>query len=230
MERRILRVIPGLSASPRRFAPPDSPLRWNAGGWERVRQLAFPRHSVQGACGPEPSVGPIPWRAPTRTGRAPPPARGHQFVLGRNSVIQGWEKGFASMKKGEKAVLTCKPEYAYGASGSPPKIPANATLNFEVELLDFHPKKKERWEMTTEERVQEVRFFPSSLRPPPRARPLTALVADCRRRSSRRRATSTSRRAGGRTRPPSTATRRTWPTSPATARTARRRRTWTRWT
>ena len=38
----------------------------------------------------------------------------------------------ASMKKGEKAVLTCKPEYAYGTAGSPPKIPADATLDFEA--------------------------------------------------------------------------------------------------
>lgn len=36
------------------------------------------------------------------------------------------------MKKGEKAILTCKAPYAYGKSGSPPKIPPDATLNFEV--------------------------------------------------------------------------------------------------
>lgn len=42
------------------------------------------------------------------------------------------------MKKGEVAKITCSPEYAYGEAGSPPKIPPNATLNFEVELL--------RWE------------------------------------------------------------------------------------
>jgi len=41
----------------------------------------------------------------------------------------------ASMKKGEKAILTCKPGYAYGAAGSPPKIPADATLNFEARPL-----------------------------------------------------------------------------------------------
>lgn len=39
------------------------------------------------------------------------------------------------MKKGEKAILTCRSEYAYGKAGSPPTIPPNATLNFEVELL-----------------------------------------------------------------------------------------------
>lgn len=41
------------------------------------------------------------------------------------------------MKKGELAVLTCSPEYGYGESGSPPKIPPNATLKFEVEVIDW---------------------------------------------------------------------------------------------
>ena len=51
------------------------------------------------------------------------------------AVIKGWDKGVITMKKGEKAILTCKAPYAYGAQGSPPKIPPNATLNFEVNLL-----------------------------------------------------------------------------------------------
>ena len=37
-----------------------------------------------------------------------------------------------TMKRGEKALLTCKADYAYGEAGSPPKIPPNATLQFEV--------------------------------------------------------------------------------------------------
>jgi len=41
------------------------------------------------------------------------------------------------MKKGEKALLTCREDYAYGKTGSPPKIPPEATLQFEVELLSF---------------------------------------------------------------------------------------------
>lgn len=45
------------------------------------------------------------------------------------------------MKKGEVAKFTLKPDYAYGASGSPPKIPANATLVFEIELLSFKNEK-----------------------------------------------------------------------------------------
>jgi FKBP-type peptidyl-prolyl cis-trans isomerase len=60
-----------------------------------------------------------------------------KFKLGQSSVIKGWDQGVATMKKGEVAVLTCKPEYAYGAEGSPPKIPPNATLEFEIELFDW---------------------------------------------------------------------------------------------
>lgn len=41
------------------------------------------------------------------------------------------------MKLGEVAKLECRADYAYGETGSPPKIPGNATLNFEVELLSF---------------------------------------------------------------------------------------------
>jgi FK506-binding protein 4/5 len=55
-----------------------------------------------------------------------------KFDLGREKVIKAWDIGVASMKKGEIAILTCAPEYAYGKSGSPPSIPPDATLKFEV--------------------------------------------------------------------------------------------------
>lgn len=42
------------------------------------------------------------------------------------------------MKVGEKAVLTCSPDYAYGARGFPPIIPPNSTLVFDVELVKIH--------------------------------------------------------------------------------------------
>lgn len=56
--------------------------------------------------------------------------------------------GVASMKKGEKCVLTCGSEYAYGEAGSPPNIPPNSTLLFELELLgwkgeDLSPRKND---------------------------------------------------------------------------------------
>lgn len=60
-----------------------------------------------------------------------------KFKLGAGAVIKGWDVGVASMKKGEKCILTCRPDYAYGEKGSPPNIPGNSTLQFEVELLSW---------------------------------------------------------------------------------------------
>lgn len=54
------------------------------------------------------------------------------FLIG--SVIQAFDLGVVTMKLGEKCNLICAPEYAYGESGSPPSIPPNATLIFEVRL------------------------------------------------------------------------------------------------
>ncbi|KAG9462949.1 hypothetical protein GDO78_022765 [Eleutherodactylus coqui] len=59
------------------------------------------------------------------------------FDLGKGQVIKAWDIAVATMKVGEVCRIICKPEYAYGASGSPPKIPPNAVLVFEVELFDF---------------------------------------------------------------------------------------------
>ena len=78
------------------------------------------------------------------------------FTLGRGEVIKCWDEGFATMKRGERAVLQCAPSYGYGARGSPPKIPANATLRFEVELLSFGPKPKELAEMGLAEKLAEA--------------------------------------------------------------------------
>ncbi|XP_010552023.1 PREDICTED: peptidyl-prolyl cis-trans isomerase FKBP65-like [Tarenaya hassleriana] len=60
-----------------------------------------------------------------------------KFTLGQGNVIEGWDIGIKTMKKGENAILTIPPELAYGESGSPPTIPPNAMLQFDVELLSW---------------------------------------------------------------------------------------------
>lgn len=60
-----------------------------------------------------------------------------KFILGRGQVILGWDEGIAQLKKGEKATLFIPSHLAYGENPPTSKIPANATLIFDVELVDF---------------------------------------------------------------------------------------------
>jgi FKBP-type peptidyl-prolyl cis-trans isomerase FkpA len=59
-----------------------------------------------------------------------------EFTIGKGGVILGWEKGVAGMKVGGLRKLTIPSELGYGSAGQPPKIPAYATLLFEIELLE----------------------------------------------------------------------------------------------
>lgn len=59
------------------------------------------------------------------------------FTLGGGSVIKGWEQGLVGMRVGGHRTLTIPPELAYGAAGAPPKVPPNATLTFDLELLSI---------------------------------------------------------------------------------------------
>ncbi|KAK9283286.1 hypothetical protein L1049_011522 [Liquidambar formosana] len=76
------------------------------------------------------------------------------FELGNGSVIKAWDIALKTMKVGEVAKIICKPEYAYGSAGSPPDIPPNATLVFEVELLACRPRKGSSLGSVSDERAR----------------------------------------------------------------------------
>jgi peptidylprolyl isomerase len=56
------------------------------------------------------------------------------FSLGGSQVIPGWDQGVVGMREGGRRKLIIPPELAYGAQGYPPKIPANSTLIFDIDL------------------------------------------------------------------------------------------------
>jgi peptidylprolyl isomerase len=81
------------------------------------------------------------------------------FEVGKGNVIKGWDVALRTMKVGEVAKLTLKPEYAYGSAGSPPDIPPDATLVFEVELVACRPPKGSSLSSVSDEkaRLQELK-------------------------------------------------------------------------
>ncbi|GAB4831821.1 hypothetical protein Ancab_005836 [Ancistrocladus abbreviatus] len=81
------------------------------------------------------------------------------FEIGKGTVIKAWDIAIRTMKVGEIAKITCKPDYAYGSAGSPPDIPPNATLIFEVELVACRPRKGSSISSAQDERsrLEELR-------------------------------------------------------------------------
>jgi FKBP-type peptidyl-prolyl cis-trans isomerase FkpA len=63
-----------------------------------------------------------------------------EVTLGERRVIAGWEQGLQGMKAGESRKLTIPPDLGYGARGAGSVIPPNATLVFDVELLEIKRK------------------------------------------------------------------------------------------
>ncbi|MCL2447419.1 MAG: FKBP-type peptidyl-prolyl cis-trans isomerase [Polyangiaceae bacterium] len=59
------------------------------------------------------------------------------FTLGKGEVIKGWDEGVVGMRVGGKRKLRIPPDLGYGDEGSPPTIPPNAGLSFDVELVSI---------------------------------------------------------------------------------------------
>jgi len=78
-----------------------------------------------------------------------------KFTLGKGEVIKGWDMAVAKMRPGELAEVTIKSEYGYGKAGSEPDVPPNATLVFEIDLIET----KERQQALNPDlaRLQEIR-------------------------------------------------------------------------
>lgn len=65
------------------------------------------------------------------------PEHAFKFRVSREQVITGWDQILQLMKAGEKRLVIIPPELAYGSRGQPPRIPRNATLVFEIDLLEI---------------------------------------------------------------------------------------------
>ncbi|KAJ6391257.1 hypothetical protein OIU77_025278 [Salix suchowensis] len=79
-----------------------------------------------------------------------------QFITDEEQVIAGLDRAVATMKKGERAILTVKPEYGFGNIETKRDlaiVPPSSILVYEVEMLDFI-KEKKPWEMNNQEKIK----------------------------------------------------------------------------
>ncbi|KAJ6880303.1 hypothetical protein NC652_033594 [Populus alba x Populus x berolinensis] len=79
-----------------------------------------------------------------------------EFKIDEEQVIDGLDRAVKTMKKGEVALVTIQPEYAFGRSESQQDlatVPVNATVHYEVEMISF-TKEKESWDMNTQEKIE----------------------------------------------------------------------------
>ncbi|KAK4585610.1 hypothetical protein RGQ29_023031 [Quercus rubra] len=79
-----------------------------------------------------------------------------EFRIDEEQVIDGLDRAVKNMKKGEIALVTIQPEYAFGQSEKQQElaiVPSNSTVYYEVELLSFE-KEKESWDMNTQEKIE----------------------------------------------------------------------------
>eukprot|EP00826_Nyctotherus_ovalis_P006025 TRINITY_DN11385_c0_g1_i4.p1 TRINITY_DN11385_c0_g1~~TRINITY_DN11385_c0_g1_i4.p1 ORF type:complete len:279 (+),score=84.81 TRINITY_DN11385_c0_g1_i4:85-921(+) len=75
-----------------------------------------------------------------------------RFPIGMGEVIKGWDIGVFTMRKGERARFVMQSNYAYGDKGFPPEIPANTPLEYEIELLSIHDRRKSAENMDNDEK------------------------------------------------------------------------------
>ncbi len=120
-------------------SPPEIP------GEEITVQSGLKYVEIERATGESPKTGQTVvvhytgWLESDRTRFASSLDRGHplEFTIGMGQVIKGFDRGVATMKLGEKRRLIIPPELAYGEDGAGEVIPPNATLIFDVTLLEI---------------------------------------------------------------------------------------------
>ena len=120
---------------------------WHPGGFERGERGGAPGGAGRASPPPAPARAvpsppgrpggprPRPASRPAPAGALFDQAREFEFTVGAGEVIRGWDRGVAGMRVGERRRLKVPPKLGYGKRGSPPEIPGDATLAFEITLL-----------------------------------------------------------------------------------------------